>query len=92
MSKINKEITEEELMDRYENMLNEVYEPVSICGYSYEQGSALKELDPIAFRQGFLDYIDVEVKDGALIEKDDKYYDSDNNKSIGTGTISITPC
>lgn len=41
-----------ELEDMYEEMLNECYEPVSICGFNYDQGHALRNLDPIAFRCG----------------------------------------
>jgi len=40
----------------YEDVLNELYEPVTICGMDYEQGTALKELDPVAFRCGKADY------------------------------------
>lgn len=46
------ELTDEE----FEDILNELYEPVNICGMQYEQGTALKELDPIAFRCGKVDY------------------------------------
>jgi len=41
-----------ELEDMYEEQLNECYEPVSICGYNYDQGHALRNLDPIAFGCG----------------------------------------
>jgi len=46
------EISESE----YEDVLNELYDPVTICGMEYEQGTALKELDPVAFRCGKSDY------------------------------------
>jgi hypothetical protein len=42
------EMTEEE----YEELLNSIYEPVSVCGYMHDQGSLLLEIDPIAFRCG----------------------------------------
>lgn len=41
-----------ELEDMYEEQLNECYEPVSICGFNYDQGHALRNLDPIAFGCG----------------------------------------
>lgn len=41
-----------ELEDMHEEWLNDCYEPVSICGYNYNQGDALRRLDPIAFRCG----------------------------------------
>ena len=39
----------------YEEMLNDCYGTVTICGIEFEQGTALKELDPIAFRCGLSD-------------------------------------
>lgn len=45
-----------ELEDMYEEILNECYEPVSICGFDYDQGHALRQLDPIAFRCGVCEY------------------------------------
>jgi hypothetical protein len=45
-----------ELEDMYEELLNDYYEPVSICGMNYAQGHALRNLDPIAFRCGVSDW------------------------------------
>ena len=36
-----------ELEDMYEERLNECYEAVSICGMNYDQGHALRNLDPV---------------------------------------------
>jgi len=36
--------------DNLEETLNDIYGEVEICGTSFQQGSAFKELDPIAFR------------------------------------------
>lgn len=36
--------------EEFEKMLNETYGEVEICGMMFEQGTALRELDPIAFR------------------------------------------
>lgn len=40
----------------YEDVLNDLYGPVTICDMNYAQGTALKELDPVAFRCGKSDY------------------------------------
>ena len=45
------ERTEEE----FEELLNDTYEEVSICGMMMQQGSILREVDPIAFRCGMAD-------------------------------------
>lgn len=42
----------------YAEMLDELYSTVSICGYEYSASHALKELDPIAYRCGMVDYYD----------------------------------
>lgn len=66
-----------------EEMLNECYEPVKVCGYEYEQGSLLKAIDPVAFRQAVLDYFDSMVSDGEMQEIDGNYYHtSDINEMI----------
>lgn len=48
-----------EMEDRYEEFLNEIYDKMlEICGYHYDQGTALRKLDPIAFNEGLNNYID----------------------------------
>lgn len=42
--------------EEYEDFLNECYEAVTICGFVYEQGTLLKQLDPIAFSCGKSEY------------------------------------
>lgn len=55
-----------ELEDAFENDLTECYDMVSVCGYEYEAGRVLREMDPIAFRCGFNDWIDGRISDGEL--------------------------
>lgn len=44
----------------FEELLGEIYGTVEICGYTFDAGRALKELDPIAFREGMLNHYDTE--------------------------------
>lgn len=60
--------TEQELSDRYEDMLNDTYDMVDIAGHLYSAGYALKQLDPIAFREAVLAYIDVRLSPEDLVE------------------------
>lgn len=46
----------------YEEMLRECYGDATICGMTFDAAYALKELDPIAFRCGFIDYQEYETK------------------------------
>lgn len=55
-----------ELEYAFENDLNECYDTVSVCGYEFGAGRALRELDPIAFRCDFNDWIDGRISDGEL--------------------------
>ena len=41
--------------EEYEEMLNEIYGEVTICGMAMDQGRILRELDPVAFRCGLSD-------------------------------------
>ena len=61
-------VSEWELEEQFEDMLNDVYPMIEIVGMYFESGTALKELDPIAFREAFLDYINSQVEDGELEE------------------------
>lgn len=50
---------ETELTDReFENVLNEMYGDVTICGMTFSSGRALRELDEVAFDQARNDYTD----------------------------------
>lgn len=58
--------SERELEDSFEEGLSDSWGTVSVCGYEYDAGRALRELDPIAFRESFLDWIDAQQRDGEL--------------------------
>jgi len=45
----------------YEQELNDVYGSVDICGLGYSAGTALKELDEIAFNEGLNNFNDVRI-------------------------------
>jgi hypothetical protein len=51
-------MTDYELEDLYKEMLDECYPPVKVAGMEYETSRALYELDPIAYRVGFNDWLD----------------------------------
>lgn len=46
----------------YADYLNELYGTVEVCGYEYEAGDVLYELDPTAFAVGMSDWeVDNEI-------------------------------
>jgi len=78
---MNAERKETELDEKeYEDVLNELYGDVEVCGMTYSAGCALRELDPTAFRCGKVDYEDQLDKDNPLWlcgECGDEYDDED---------------
>lgn len=52
----------QEIEERYREMLDEHYS-VGIFGYEYSASRVLHDLDPIAYRQGLLDYADSLIAD-----------------------------
>lgn len=52
------EISEYDALESFEDFVNDTYETVTIMGYSYDPARALKELDPIAYREEFSNWID----------------------------------
>lgn len=47
-----------ELVEMYRECLNDSYPEVTIAGCTFDPARILEELDPIAFRCGYLDYAD----------------------------------
>jgi len=71
---MREEITDTELYERYDDMLDECYEDHPL---GYSSSDILKNCDSTAYRCGFSDWLDSEL--GETIEEvDDKYYDKEN--------------
>lgn len=51
-----------EYIEAYDELLDEVYEVVKFGTLEYQASTVLKEVDPIAYRQGLLDFIDSEER------------------------------
>lgn len=54
-------LVDHELEKQFCEFLDEVYEPVNICGYEYSQGESLAAVDPIAFRCALADWSSQEL-------------------------------
>jgi hypothetical protein len=70
-------ITEKELLEAYDEWLDDVYGVVSICGLEYSASAALRRIDRTAYRCGFNDWLDAEITDGRYEPADaegDVYY------------------
>jgi len=60
-------ISETELETMFDELLNELGE-VAVAGYKFDPARVLKELDPIAYREGLADYADSLSRDGHRVE------------------------
>lgn len=49
--------------DQFDEMLDEVTAPFTMGDLSYPASQVLKEVDPIAYRQEYLNYLDAEGLD-----------------------------
>lgn len=68
-------LSDYDLHERYDELLDEICPTTKIAGREDQTSRALKEMDPVAYRCGFNDWLDAQVKDGVLIETDnDEYY------------------
>lgn len=70
------EVSEYYLYEMYDDMLDGVSETIQVFGLTYDPSHVLKELDPVAYRTGFHDYIDSMMQDGDLYEDEHEFIDS----------------
>lgn len=64
-------LTDSMLENIYNEMLDDCYPECQIAGYTYTTSHALKRLDPIAYREGFICWLDMQFDDGILHEYPD---------------------
>lgn len=53
-------ISESDVLQRYDEMLDEIYGMVKCGELEWDMSRVLKEMDPIAYREGFNDWLDSE--------------------------------
>jgi len=52
--------TERKLTAEFVDVLNDEHDEIVICGMTFLAGRALQRLDPVAFREAFLNWLDSE--------------------------------
>jgi hypothetical protein len=61
-------VYDRELYERYDEMLNDCYDEVKI-GYSvFQPSEILRELEPVTYRVGFVDFLSFEQDDERIFE------------------------
>lgn len=76
-TRIEKTYSECDLYSLYDDFLDECYGDTVVAGASYSTSYALKELDPIAYRCGFVDWLDAEGYREHPTEDDTYYLESE---------------
>ena len=60
-------ISESDAVERYEDILDSEG-PLTLAGMSYARSYVLREVDPVAYRCGFNDFVDSLSEDGIFVE------------------------
>jgi len=74
-------LTEYELEKRFNDFLDDCYEDIDICGLTYSPSKALKSVDPIAYRESLLNYLNAELEE-TLTEIDGIYFHTQDIEDI----------
>jgi len=66
----------QDLLDMYDEMIDECNPEISIFGYTYPASQALEAVDPICYKLGFQEYLDSLVADEVITQKnaDEAYF------------------
>lgn len=64
------DLYESELEERFDDFFNEIYPEVELGELTYLASRVLGEVDPIAYREAFLGWIDSQISDGVYREYD----------------------
>lgn len=58
------ELSESEADEAFQDFVNEINPVITICGLDYEPARALKQIDPTAYHEGFLNWMDMQSQEG----------------------------
>lgn len=77
---MGKQVNDRELEQRYCEFLDDAFGVIKICGFEYDASNVLKHVDPTAFRCGLADWIDSEITEGRLVEREGEYFEGNENE------------
>lgn len=67
------------LHEQYSEMLDDAYPEIVFGSSTYYPSNVLAEVDPVAYRCGFNDWLDAEISDGRIFESDPTEDDEDED-------------
>lgn len=62
------EISDWDIEQRHDDLLDEIYPPVTIGIYVWAPSRVLKAMDPVAYRVSVIEYVDELIEDGQISE------------------------
>lgn len=71
------EISDRVLHDMFDDFIDETSEKITILGMHYQPSRVLKEIDYIAYRRCFADWLDDEIRCYTFVEINNKIYPGD---------------
>lgn len=77
-------LTDYDLEQRWDEWLDEVYGEVKIAGGTYQTSRVLKEVDEVAYRTGYNDWLDSALKDDQITDQEPDGDDEPDEDSITT--------
>lgn len=86
---MSKPLTDRQLYERYDTMLDEINGRVEIAGLEYATSYALKNVDETAYDTGYADWLDAEVSAGQLFEQAGEYYDDDPADDVSDADLGL---
>jgi len=76
------EYTDRDLETMFDEMLDECHPTITIGSLYYNVSDVLKSVDPVAYRQEFLNYLDCLIGDRIVFEHTDgSYHDTAENEA-----------
>ena len=61
-------LTDNDLQEMHDDLVDEIYPPVTIGIYEWAPSRVLKVMDPVAYRISVIEYVDQLIEDGQLEE------------------------
>jgi hypothetical protein len=74
-------LTEYDALEAYRELIDQTEPMVEVCGSTFMPSRVLEDMDPVCFREGFLDYVNAIAESGTLVEghTDDLLEDEDED-------------
>lgn len=71
-----------ELIDLYEESLNDAFGSLEINGVTYKAALILKRTDYVNYNEGYDNWLEMMVDSDQLFQIEDKYYKQDPNRTV----------